>query len=32
MNYHHVTQRADSDVTINQGEDFPARRNTVRRT
>lgn len=31
MNYHHVTQQADADVTIFLGEDFPELLNAVRR-
>ena len=31
MNYHHVTQRADTDVTIIRGEDFPELLNAIRR-
>lgn len=31
MKYHHVTQRADVDVTIILGEDFPELLNAVRR-
>ena len=31
MKYHHVTRRADVDVTIIRGEDIPELRNAVRR-